>query len=159
MKAVAILSPQRQVAGKGALPRLSPALCGGRCQVWGGGPPAPKRKSRHLGRRAGARRSGRGSSTRTRLPGRRQKALWRGKRPAVRGDGGLERGSGRGRGGQRPPPSSPVPPFRGRLLGRLREGAWRRKHCSDASSATFTASQVCSVAIKAKENVLFYDFL
>lgn len=42
MKAVAILSPQRQVAGKGALPRLSPALCGGRCQVWGGGPPPPK---------------------------------------------------------------------------------------------------------------------
>lgn len=41
----------------------------------------------------------------------------------------------------------------------LREGAWRRKHCSDASSATFTASQVRSVAIKAKENVLFYDFL
>lgn len=77
------------------------------------------------------------------------------------GGGGAGQRRPEGRGGEGSGPHLPprVPPFRGRLLGRLREGAWRRKHCSDASSATFTASQVRSVTIKAKENVLFYDFL
>lgn len=59
MKAVAILSPQRQVAGKGALPQLSPALCGGRCQVWGGGPPPQKEEP-------SPRKAGRGAAVRQR---------------------------------------------------------------------------------------------